>query len=525
MNIFLEKFDDFIHGVVQGFDRLIFKGHLTALFPQGAFGRYLSKRGVLLKDAGQFFEAETARIVNHAKEAAEQAGRPYVYLESSPTHASGQSKEAMAQKIAQRDQITEGLVCIFAVLEVCSSFAVIGNRETHRLEVVRSNRKCRHLYWYLIDPEFGWMHVRVQTWAPYTIQIYLNGREGMCRQLTQQGVDFTRSDNKILWLADLDAASKLSEKFNHIDWPGALIRKVLGVNPLMDDLAQAGFGGYWLGIDQAEFASDILFKSPTDLQRIYQDLSTAAITAFGATDVMRFLGRKPHGNFAGEITLDSKKRPEGVRIKFRMKRNSIKIYDHLNVLRIETTLNNPAEFKILTSSENEQGQTICRWSPLRKGVSNFWRYSQVGQGANARLIDALANAPLQGGAIETLDRLSQSQSKEGHRVAAFNPVTAENNALFKILLSGEFALKGFRNRDLQNKLFDSKPKDPAEAKRRTHRTSRLIAKLRGHRLINKVQNSRLYRVSHQGVSAMWAAIRFHDIDFPAAFNMSQTFAQ
>ena len=431
MNIFLEKFDDFIHGVVQGFDRLIFKGHLTALFPEGAFGRYLSKRGVLLKDAGKFFEAETARIVNHAKEAAEQAGRPYVYLDSAHTHASGQSKEAMAQEIAQRDQITEGLVCIFAVLESCSSFAVIGNRETHRLEVVRRDRKCRHLYWYLIDPEFGWMHVRVQTWAPYTIQIYLNGREGMCRQLTQQGVDFTRSDNKILWLADLDAASKLSEKFNHIDWPGALIQKVLKVNPLMDDLAQAGFGGYWLGIDQAEFASDILFKYPTDLQRIYQDLSTAAITAFGATDVMRFLGRKPHGNFAGEITIDSKKRPEGVRIKFRMKRNSIKIYDHLNVLRIETTLNNPAEFKILTSSENEQGQTICRWSPLRKGVSNFWRYSQVGQSANARLIDALANAPLPGGAIETLDRLSQSQSKEGHRVAAFKPVTAEDDALFK----------------------------------------------------------------------------------------------
>ena len=76
------------------------------------------------------------------------------------------------------------------------------------------------------------------------------------------------------------------------------------VNPLMDDLAQAGFSGYWLGIDQAEFATDILFKSQADLQRIYKDLSTAAITAFGATDVMRFLGRKPHGNFAGEIIID-----------------------------------------------------------------------------------------------------------------------------------------------------------------------------------------------------------------------------
>ena len=170
--------------------------HLTSLFPEGAFRRYLSKRGVLLKDTGKFFEAETDRIVNHAKGTAKQAGRPYVYLESAHTHASGQSKEAMAQDIAKRDQITQGLVCIFAVLEVCSSFAVVGNRKTHRLEVVSRNRKCLHLYWYLIDPEFGWMHVRVQTWAPYTIQIYINGREWMCRQLTKQGVDLTRSDNK-----------------------------------------------------------------------------------------------------------------------------------------------------------------------------------------------------------------------------------------------------------------------------------------------------------------------------------------
>ena len=78
MNIFLEKFRDVIQGVVEGFDRLIFKGYLTSLFPQGAFGRYLSKRGVLLKDARKFFQAETARIVNHAKDTAGQAARPYV---------------------------------------------------------------------------------------------------------------------------------------------------------------------------------------------------------------------------------------------------------------------------------------------------------------------------------------------------------------------------------------------------------------------------------------------------------------
>jgi hypothetical protein len=135
-----------------------------------------------------------------------------------------------------------------------------------------------------------------------------------------------------------------------------------------------------------------------------------------------------------------------------------------------------------------------------------WRYSQVGRAANARLIYALANAPLQGQAIEELDRLSRSQRKDGHRVAVLNPVSKENSALFEALLSGEFALKSFRNADLLHKIFASKPKDRAKAKRRIHRANRLIAKLRGHHLISKVQNSRLYRVSQHGVRTMWTAI-------------------
>jgi hypothetical protein len=96
------------------FDRIIFKGYLTSMFPDGAFGRYLSKRGVLLKDAGKFFESETGTLIQHAKTTAEEAGRPYHFLASAHTHASGRSKEAMARAIAEQDGISEGLVCIFS---------------------------------------------------------------------------------------------------------------------------------------------------------------------------------------------------------------------------------------------------------------------------------------------------------------------------------------------------------------------------------------------------------------------------
>jgi hypothetical protein len=53
---------DAIAGTIGTFDRLIFKGHLNALFPRGAFKRSLDRRDILPKDAGAFFEAETARL-------------------------------------------------------------------------------------------------------------------------------------------------------------------------------------------------------------------------------------------------------------------------------------------------------------------------------------------------------------------------------------------------------------------------------------------------------------------------------
>ena len=136
---------------------------------------------------------------------------------------------------------------------------------------------------------------------------------------------------------------------------------------------------------------------------------------------------------------------------------------------------------------------------------------------NRRLIDALANAPLTGAATQELDELCRSRDRDGTRVARFNPVDAHTVVLFIAVLSGEFAITGFRNRDLQAKLFDTAPPDDREARRRTHQTSRLIAKLRGHRLIAKVGTSRLYRVTARGIKAMWPAIRFRKNDFPIDF--------
>src|SRR4051812_47898960 len=108
MNGFVDLHGESITGVINTFDRVIFKGHLNGFFPDGAFGRYLSRRGILLKDAGRFFEAETQRIRDHVVSLAAAAGRPVEYLAGASTHRSGTSKEARA--VAERDGVT--LVCV-----------------------------------------------------------------------------------------------------------------------------------------------------------------------------------------------------------------------------------------------------------------------------------------------------------------------------------------------------------------------------------------------------------------------------
>ena len=155
---------------------------------------------------------------------------------------------------------------------------------------------------------------------------------------------------------------------------------------------------------------------------------TAAVTALGATDVLHFLGRKPHPAFAGEVTIDSRRRPEGWRVRFRLKANAVKFYDHANVFRVETTINNPRE--VLRSPVGGTDQPP-RWCPM--GVANFWRYAEVA--ANGRLLTALARLPLTGEATAELDALCQPVTAADRHVAAFNPIHPDTAELFAAVLT------------------------------------------------------------------------------------------
>ncbi len=91
--------------------------------------------------------------------------------------------------------------------------------------------RCLHIYFYFIDSEFGFMHVRVQTWIPYTVQVYVNGREWLARQLDEAGVGYLRPDNALLRIDDMERASELCDRFAHRAWPRLLNTFARWANP------------------------------------------------------------------------------------------------------------------------------------------------------------------------------------------------------------------------------------------------------------------------------------------------------
>ena len=509
---FESMYQDQLRGKLAFFDRMVFKGHLTRLYPRGAMKAYLYGQGVLLKDFKAHVTTVSEGLKAHVQQVATQAGAPYEYLEQTHTKSQGRSKEDHARQIAAERGITEGLVCVFSAVEPCTAFTVTNNRNTGHLHVVNRKRKCLHYYFYWLHPNLGLCHVRLQSWFPFTVQVWVNGREWLARHLDAEDIAYTRHANAFLHVADFGRAQQIANRLARTDWPPLLDDLVTSLNPVLDTIGQAGFGGYYWAADQMEIATDVAFTDRPALEQIWPELIAHATGRFGAEDILGFLGRKLHPALAAEVGASSRRRPQGWRVKHRMERNSIKMYDKVSVLRVETTINNPAQFRVLRQGDDGRPEL----HPMRKGVANLPEFFAQGQAANDRYLGALATMPDPRQAQQALRRLCRPRTHQGHRHARFNPVDPHDLALFRATLAGEHHLTGFRNKDLTARLYPTPAATPEEARRRCARTSRQIAKLRGHGLIAKIPKRRRYRVTDHGQRAMTAALTIHD-NFPKAY--------
>lgn len=516
MNNFIEKHQKKIVGVLSGFDRLVLRGTIRHLAHTEGMMGFLSKTNVLLKDFSSYMQHKTGQLKAASLEASQKLGRPVRYLESA-----GDRKEDIARRIVKKDGVEEGLVCVLTCVEPCMTYDIHRDRAERKLELVMRVRKCLHIYHYYIDPVFGFMNGRIQTWFPFNIQICLNGREWLARQMDSKGIEYERLDNCFSRISDMDKAQKLMDSQLRIRWPFHLDRIARLLNPAGAEMFGDVRLNYYWSVYQSEWATDLMFKSHKELAGIYNTLTRGAVSAFSCADVLRFLGRKLHGNFDGELLTSYAERPEGVRLKHRAKANSIKLYDKSGiVLRAETTINDPYDFKVYRAVEgSSDGEKD--WRVMRKGIADLKRRADVSQASNERYLDALAAVGADSPLAAIVAPVCRPVAFNGERVRALRPWEREDQTLLQSVSRGEFNVNGFRNRDLLPHLFAPGDYASPEQKRRcSARITRKLRMLRAHGLIKKVSGTYRYVLTDKGRQIITAVIEYQNISLEQVYKVA-----
>jgi hypothetical protein len=504
---FLSRFGSLVLFALSGFDRLRLCGESRLLNHSRGVQSYCHQQRLRFTDFPAHAQALTDQFCGQTRQAVGDV--PLRYLDSPQI-----DKEVTALELARRYGRTQGRLAVLGCQESALTYRLRKNADG-LVEPRKEKTRCMHYYHYFQHEQLGLCYVRIQSWFPFSVRVGLNGRRWLAQQLHRRGVGFEQRDNLITRVDDVALAQRLLHEQKHVDWPEVLRGLVRPVHPLWDylhDEVRTPF--YWM-VEQSEWATDFVFQSPANLACWFPRWIRHGILNLSCKDAMRYLGKhvpqQGYGHLTGEAKIDLRTRADGTRLKFWYGTNALKFYDKEKMaLRLETTINQPKEYKVFRTKEGEARTAAKSWQHLRKGVADLPRRAQVADAANRRLAQSLASVAEPTTLGELLKPLGKPVLREGRRRArALNPLTGRDGELLRAIAQGDYLANGFRNRDLRQSVMGA-CQNAQQCRRQAAQITRYLALLKAHRLILRIQKTHRYKLTAYGCRVVTALLSAHD---------------
>ena len=492
MNI-IEQNKEKINGIFSTFDRMIINGYILPLQNPRLFQFYLIQNNIKFVDFKDFAEQQTTSLCNHIDNFIKEHDVTLQYLKSGK-----EDKQALANKALTQTNNKIGLIAAFSAVELCRTSTIKAKHETQKLEPSIKDTKCKHYYLYFNDEEFGLMFFKLQTWFPYNVQIYINGREYCSKIFNKNNIQYEMYNNSFSSIDDFEKAQALADNILNQKLSASFDGLANKINNLLPNIKETLNHSYYWCIDQCEFATDINFKSREDLSIFYKKLVETSYFTFNSEDIYSFFGRNInyiHTFTSGDIISDLRNRYQGYRIKFKINENQVKMYDKGNNIRIEVTINNPRDFKVMKEKEkmiNQKIETIKEWVPMGKSISNLYRYIEISKSIIKRYIEALPEIELDTVPLKSIEKVSSRLEVEGKSYSGFNILNEETLNIFCVIANAKYLINGFTNKSIRLEIFN-------DASQKTiNKTTRLLVKLRAHGIIKKVAKKNKYYLTTEG---------------------------
>jgi len=488
-----QRFEKNISGVLSCFDRLVLFGTYQPICYPNAMSWQVHTAGIKLVDYEKRFANKLRlEMIDRIKAIATEEGIRIEHVYASVR------KEAFVSEILSTHGDAPGIVCILSAMEGCRCFKVCKNHKSGYLELQWKPGKCLHYYVYLMDPEYGLCYLRIPTWAPFRLQFYFNGHDWLERRMTAEGIKFRKADNCFVHVSDFQRAQHIADTFD-----------AKSLHQRLDQLASRfvavhdswGQGLHW-SIYQAEWATDVVFKSSRILPVLYEELVRTAAIEIKCTDIYGFLGRRFSAKPASELSKRLQTLIEGTRIKHTLDKTSIKMYDkQARVLRIETTTNNVSFFKHHREVKRRDGTRQMKYASVKKTIYSLGAVAELMQACNKRYLSFISQWRDHSRERTDLRKITDSVKDDKHRSYRGVNFFQSNDLIFMLaIMRGEYQISGFTNRSLQ----------PHLAGWNSQKIGRVLKRFRVLRLIKRVGRTYKYYLSSLGKKVLVAALQLKE---------------
>jgi len=483
---------------LSGFDRLMVKGFIRPLmYAEGAM-EFLRLRKVLNKDYKDWAMEQSQLLTDGVERfIQEQTGRGITPIASSHTR-----KEELAHRLQKERGVETGVIGAWSCVEAGQSYRAHYDRVRGFPQLRYEQVRCKHLYVYIDHEDYGFLDLRIQTWFPFQIQIALNGREWLRRQLQKAGIGHQRCGNKFLEIADPEAAQKLLQRQVRTLRPVLLERLVPMIFPTRKQTIGTQLAYYWT-IWQGEWATDLILQDHHLALAQMEVLARHAVLTGTSDRVLRFLARPvtvdghPYARDSRQVVTRVATYHDGIRVRHWVGSNSVKAYNEQNVIRVESTINEPSDFKVMRRAQDESRTKPKRRLPMRKGLADLHHRAAVSQGINNRLMDHLASCADATPLVDLIKPYTRSFTRDGRRVRALEPMGKDRELLLAIE-DPKHGVNGCSNAELRAMLAQQTWGKGYTNRQLSARISRHLSLLRSHGLVRKMPRQNRYQLSDAG---------------------------
>lgn len=413
-------------------DRLYINGYIPLFQLPGGVRYFLDKHlGFSVPSPVQFHRIRE-RFTRQIKRFAEASGIPIVKFQR------GERKDDIAAAHRRRFSCSEGVVFIGVAQEKEWSFR---GQKIQRpgggvdFEFPRHRVFVNQYYYYLQDPQWGPLFLKIGSYLPFPVKLCLNGHEWAKQQLLAEDIAFEALDNGFLCcekperLQDICSSlgpETIQEVFDR--WSRRLPW------PLEPQSRSAGYE-HRLSIWQLEVSRTQVFQRPVQGRRFFERLIRDNLD-LGRPERVSLLFPQQHRR-----TTPPPRRGYRTRVIFQgvapslhveYKKTHVKQYfKEERALRTETTINDPRDFKV------------------NKGLENLSHLCHLAEQSNRKLLeierlqdDCLLKKP-------SFEKLQQPTVIANQRASAMRFGDPRTMALLQALCGFFHVPHGFRHRDLR----------------------------------------------------------------------------